>query len=58
MGELIAAGKALAEDGTSRALGAGEIAEADPDLTRRLVVALAGDSTPLVVVSTDLFYES
>lgn len=58
LGELIAAGKALAEDGTSRALGAGEIAEADPDLTRRLVVALAGDSTPLVVVSTDLFYET
>ena len=57
-GELIAAGKALAEDGTSRALGAGEIAEADPDLTRRLVVALAGDSTPLMVVSSDLFYES
>jgi DeoD family purine-nucleoside phosphorylase len=57
-GDLIAAGDAVAEDGTSRALGAGEIAEADPDLTRRLVDALASGSAPARIVSTDLFYES
>ena len=57
-GQLIAAGEALAEDGASRALGAGEIAEADPDLTRRLAGALAGSPTPVRIVSSDLFYES
>jgi DeoD family purine-nucleoside phosphorylase len=57
-GDLIAAGEAVADDGTSRALGAGEIAEADPDLTHRLVVALPSGSAPARVVSTDLFYES
>jgi uridine phosphorylase len=57
-GQLIAAGEALAEDGASRALGAGEIAEADPGLTRRLAGALAGGPAPVRIVSSDLFYES
>jgi uridine phosphorylase len=57
-GLLIAAGEALAEDGTSRALGAGEIAEADPNLTRRLASALPGGPAPVRIVSADLFYES
>src|SRR4051812_19148664 len=39
-GDLIVAGDALAEDGASRALGASEAAEADPDLTGRLAAAL------------------
>jgi uridine phosphorylase len=56
-GELIAVGEALAEDGTSRALGAGEITAADPGLTPRLAAALAGDHAPVRIVSTDLFYE-
>lgn len=54
-GDLIVAGEALAEDGASRALGAGEVAPADPDLTGRLAAAM--DGTPERIVSTDLFYD-
>ncbi len=57
-GELLVAGDALAEDGASRALGAGEIAEADPDLTGRLSGALEGTAAPVRIVTTDLFYDS
>jgi uridine phosphorylase len=48
-GDLVVAGEALAEDGTSRALGAGELAVADPELSARL-------GTPARIVTTDLFY--
>ncbi len=51
LGELVVAGEALAADGTSRALGAGEKATADATLTQ----ALGADAK--LVVSTDLFYE-
>lgn len=54
LGELVVAGEALAADGTSRALGAGERVAADPTLTQAL--GGAGGS-PSLVVSTDLFYE-
>jgi uridine phosphorylase len=54
LGELLVAGEAIAADGTSRALGAGERVSADPTLTRALEAA-GGD--PKLVVSTDLFYE-
>src|SRR3954453_15642187 len=54
LGELLAVEAALAEDGTSRALGAGERALPDEDLTRRL----AAGATPATVVSTDVFYET
>jgi uridine phosphorylase len=57
-GELIVAGDALAEDGASRALGAGEIAEPDPGLTGRLADVLEGTPAPVRIVTTDLFYES
>jgi uridine phosphorylase len=57
-GELIVASDALAEDGASRALGAGEAAEPDPDLTGRLVAALPGAPAPVRIVTTDLFYDS
>ncbi len=50
-GELVVAGAALAADGTSRALGAGERVEADPELT----AALGGP--PALVATSDLFYE-
>jgi uridine phosphorylase len=51
LGELVAAEAALAADGTSQALGAGERVEPDPELTSKL-------ETPRVtVVSTDVFYE-
>jgi purine-nucleoside phosphorylase len=56
-GELIVAGDALAQDGASRALGALEGAEPDPDLTGRLVGALPGAPTAVRIVSTDLFYD-
>ena len=56
-GDLIVARDALAEDGTSRALGAAEVAEPDPDLTGRVAAAMEGTPTPARIVSTDLFYE-
>jgi DeoD family purine-nucleoside phosphorylase len=52
LGDLVVAREALAEDGTSRALGCGPRVAADAALTE----ALAGDVAGLVV-STDLFYE-
>jgi uridine phosphorylase len=55
-GELVVARDALAEDGASRALGAAEVAEPDPELTARLAAGLPG-ATPARVVTTDLFYE-
>ncbi len=51
LGELVVAGEAIAADGTSKALGAGERVAADPTLTQ----ALGGSAR--TVVSTDLFYE-
>jgi uridine phosphorylase len=57
-GDLIVAGDALAEDGTSRALGASETAQADPDLTRRLAARLPDGSSPVRIVTTDLFYDA
>jgi uridine phosphorylase len=51
LGELVVAGEALAADGTSRALGAGERVAAD----RTLTASLGADAH--TVVSTDLFYE-
>jgi len=57
-GDLIVAGEALAEDGASRSLGAGEVAEPDAELTQRVVGALPGSPSPVRIVSTDLFYEA
>jgi DeoD family purine-nucleoside phosphorylase len=54
LGDLLAVEAALAEDGTSRALGAGERAEPDGELTQRLVA----HATAATVVSTDVFYET
>ncbi|HEY0633542.1 MAG TPA: hypothetical protein VGC98_15910 [Thermoleophilaceae bacterium] len=53
LGQLVAVADALAEDGTSRALGAGERAEPDAELTE----LLAADAARVTVVSTDVFYE-
>lgn len=55
LGDLLVAGEALASDGTSRALGAGERVSADRELTARL--AQATGVKPLRIVSTDLFYD-
>jgi DeoD family purine-nucleoside phosphorylase len=56
LGDLVVAHEALAADGTSRTLGAGERIAADRELT----AALAGSAdrnAGATVVSTDLFYE-
>jgi DeoD family purine-nucleoside phosphorylase len=52
LGELIVATGALAADGASRALGAGERVAADPDLSAALTAEHRG-----VVATTDLFYD-
>jgi DeoD family purine-nucleoside phosphorylase len=57
-GDLIVAGEALAEDGTSRALGAGETAAPDAELTALLASGVDETATPARIVSTDLFYET
>jgi uridine phosphorylase len=55
LGDLVVAGEAIAADGTSRALGAGERVAADPHLSAAL--ARAAGTAPATVVSTDLFYD-
>ena len=57
-GELVVASRALAEDGTSRALGAVELAEPDPDLTATLAAGLPERTSPARIVTTDLFYDA
>jgi len=66
LGDLLVAAEALAADGTSRALGAGERIAADRELTAALesaatrsgaTVASAATQGGATVVSTDLFYE-
>jgi DeoD family purine-nucleoside phosphorylase len=54
LGDLVVAESALAADGTSRALGAPERIEADPELTTRL----GEEARRVTVVSTDVFYET
>jgi uridine phosphorylase len=56
-GALVVASDALAEDGASRALGAGETVEPDPDLTARLAAELPQGAAPSRIVTTDLFYD-
>ena len=57
LADVVAVREALAEDGTSRALGAGEIAEADPELTERIAGRLPGAPPPLRIATTDVFYD-
>ena len=54
LGDLLVAGTALCVDGASRALGAGERAEADAELTTALE-RVAGPA--VTVASADLFYD-
>ena len=53
LGQLLAVESALAGDGTSRAMGAGDRVESDRDLTARL----ATEATRATIVSSDVFYE-
>jgi uridine phosphorylase len=57
-GELIVADEALAEDGTSRALGAAEVAEADDELTANLSAGLPAGGARSRIATADLFYEA
>src|SRR3954452_20613983 len=57
LGQLVVAAEALAEDGASRALGAGERAEPDSELTARLAAGLPAGAAPAPIVTTDLFYD-
>src|SRR4051812_38610259 len=57
-GRLVVASDALVEDGTSRALGAGESVEPDPELTARLAAGLPAGAPPSRIVTTDLFYDA
>jgi uridine phosphorylase len=56
-GELVVASDALAEDGASRALGAEETVDPDPELTERLAAGLPAGGTLSRIVSADLFYD-
>jgi DeoD family purine-nucleoside phosphorylase len=55
LGDLVVAGEALAQDGASRMLGAGDRAAADPALTQALSGAARAPAQ--AVVSHDLFYD-
>jgi DeoD family purine-nucleoside phosphorylase len=57
LGELLVASEALAADGTSRALGAGERVAADPELLERLRDAAGPKGPHGPIVSSDLFYD-
>lgn len=58
LGELLIAREALARDGASRALGAGDRVPGSPALLRELAIAGGGVVRSGAVVSTDLFYEA
>jgi purine-nucleoside phosphorylase len=55
IGELVPAASVLAEDGASRALGAGPRVEPEPELAAS--VAAAAGCEPATIVSSDLFYD-
>lgn len=55
LGDLLTVDEVLAEDGASRALGAGDRVRPDAGLTRAL--SAAADGPTGLVVSTDLFYD-
>jgi uridine phosphorylase len=56
LGELVVAREAICDDGTSRALGAGERIAADPSLTDTLA-RCATSAHAGTIVSVDLFYD-
>jgi purine-nucleoside phosphorylase len=58
LGDLLVATEALAADGTSRALGAGDRIAGDPDLVARLLDAAGPDGIHGPIVTSDLFYDS
>jgi DeoD family purine-nucleoside phosphorylase len=57
LGQLLVVTEARAEDGTSRALGAGDRVAPTPELLARLRAAAGRTAATGPVVSTDLFYD-
>ena len=57
LGELLVVTEARAEDGASRALGAGAVTTPDAGLTTRLLAAAGAGGRHGPVVSSDLFYD-
>jgi DeoD family purine-nucleoside phosphorylase len=57
LGDLLVASEALADDGTSRALGGGDRVAADPGLLGRLIDAAGPGGAHGRIVTTDLFYD-
>jgi len=57
IGDLVTVGEALAADGASRALGAGDRVRPDPALAAALAAAAGGAREPALVASADVFYE-
>jgi uridine phosphorylase len=57
LGEIVIASQAIAADGTSRALGAGERLAGDPSMLSALRAAGDGAVRAATVASTDLFYD-
>jgi DeoD family purine-nucleoside phosphorylase len=57
LGDLLIADEAVVDDGTSRALGAGERVRASPELLARMRRRADGQARNCAVVSTDLFYD-
>jgi uridine phosphorylase len=58
LGALLLARDAVANDGTSRALGATGSVQADPELSDAIARAAGQDLRQGVIVTTDLFYDS
>jgi DeoD family purine-nucleoside phosphorylase len=58
LGDLVIATESIAQDGTSRALGAGKRVSGDASLVGSLTAAAAGAATSGAVVTTDLFYDT
>ncbi len=57
LGDLIVVEAALSDDGTSRALGAGELVAADAGLVEALAAAAGDGARRGTVATTDLFYD-
>jgi uridine phosphorylase len=57
LGDLVIAGAALACDGTSRALGAGERVAADPGLVAALIDAAGAATRVGLIATSDVFYD-
>jgi len=58
LGETLVVRAALAQDGTSRALGAGERVDPDPELADALARSAGAGAREGLVASTDLFYDA